>query len=168
MYLRKEITKEDVRRIRTFAHKFQKFLNFCNRANWVIDKKEISNELQVVSFLQALILDNQSESFDYTYHDYQDKSKHMMRVQAALKSDKRVPDALQIYWVRKVTDRWYANVGKYAIRLKLREIEQTCDEIRKQILSRSSLDEMTATHNFYLEQIDSGFLEVSNQIDKVE
>ena len=68
VYLRKEITKEDVRRIRTFAHKFQKFLNFCNRANWVIDKKEISNELQVVSFLQALILDNQSESFDYTYH----------------------------------------------------------------------------------------------------
>lgn len=167
VYLRKEITKEDVRRIRTFAHKFQKFLNFCNRANWVIDKKEISNELQVVSFLQALILDNQSESFDYTYHDYQDKSKHMMRVQAALKSDKRVPDALQIYWVRKVTDRWYANVGKYAIRLKLREIEQTCDEIRKQILSRSSLDEMTATHNFYLEQIDSGFLEVSNQIRAV-
>ena len=62
---------EDVRRIRTFAHKFQKFLSFCNRANCVMPIQMISNELQIVSFLQTLILDNQSEVFDYTYHGYQ-------------------------------------------------------------------------------------------------
>ena len=167
VYLGKKTTKEDVRRIRTFAHKFQKFLNFCNRANCVIPIQEISNELQIVSFLQALILDDQSEAFDYTYHDYQDRAKHMMRVQAALKNDKSVPDALQVYWIRKVTDRWYANVGKYDVRLKLREIEQACDELRKQILSQSTLDGMVATHDFYLDQIDPGFFEVSNQIQSV-
>ena len=167
VYLGKTTTKEDVRRIRTFAHKFQKFLNFCNRANCVIPIQEISNELQIVSFLQALILDDQSEAFDYTYHDYQDRAKHMMRVQAALKNDKSVPDALQVYWIRKVTDRWYANVGKYDVRLKLREIEQACDELRKQILSQSTLDGMVATHDFYLDQIDPGFFEVSNQIRSV-
>lgn len=167
VYLGKKTTKEDVRRIRTFAHKFQKFLNFCNRANCVIPIQEISNELQIVSFLQALILDDQSEAFDYTYHDYQDRAKHMMRVQAALKNDKSVPDALQVYWIRKVTDRWYANVGKYDVRLKLREIEQACDELRKQILSQSTLDGMVATHDFYLDQIDPGFFEVSNQIRSV-
>ena len=167
VYLGKKTTKEDVRRIRTFAHKFQKFLNFCNRANCVIPIQEISNELQIVSFLQALILDDQSEAFDYTYHDYQDRAKHMMRVQAALKNDKSVPDALQVYWVRKVTDRWYANVGKYAVRSKLRQIEQACDEIRKQILNQSTLDGMVAAHDFYLDQIDPGFFEVSNQIRSV-
>lgn len=167
VYLGKTTTKEDVRRIRTFAHKFQKFLNFCNRANCVIPIQEISNELQIVSFLQALILDDQSEAFDYTYHDYQDRAKHMMRVQAALKNDKSVPDALQVYWIRKVTDRWYANVGKYDVRLKLQEIEQACDELRKQILSQSTLDGMVATHDFYLDQIDPGFFEVSNQIRSV-
>lgn len=167
VYLGKKATKEDVRRIRTFAHKFLKFLNFCYRANYLINTKEISNELQIVSFLQALILDDQSETFDYTYHGYQDKAKHMMRVQAALKNDNRVPDALQIYWVRKVIDRWYANVGKYDVRMKLRQIEQTCDEIRKQILSQSTLGEMIAAHHFYLEQIDPGFLEVDNQIGAV-
>lgn len=167
VYLGKKATKEDVRRIRTFAHKIQKFLNFCNRANCVMPIQMISNELQIVSFLQALILDNQSEVFDYTYHDYQDRAKHMMRVQAALKSDKSVPDALQVYWVRKVTDRWYANVGKYAVRLKLRQIEQACDEIRKQILNRSTLNGMVAAHDFYLDQIDPGFFEVSNQIRSV-
>lgn len=167
VYLGKKATKEDVRRIRTYAHKFQKFLDFCYRADCLIDIKEISNELQIVSFLQALILDKHSEVFDYTYHDYQDRAKHMMRVQAALKNDKSVPDALQVYWVRKVTDRWYANVGKYDVRLKLRQIEKTCDEIRKQILSQSTLEEMIATHEFYLGEIDSGFFEVSSQIRAV-
>lgn len=167
VYLGKKVTREDVRRIRTFAHKFQKFLIFCNRANCVMPIQMISNELQIVSFLQTLILDNQSEVFDYTYHGYQKKSKHMMRVQAALKNDKSVPDALQVYWVRKVTDRWYANVGKYAVRSKLRQIEQVCDEIRKQILNQSTLNGMVAAHDFYLDQIDSGFFEVSNQIQSV-
>lgn len=167
VYLGKKATKEDVRRIRTYAHKFQKFLDFCYRADCLIDIKEISNELQIVSFLQALILDKQGEEFDYTYHGYQNRAKQMMRVQAALKSKKSVPDALQVYWVRKVTDRWYANVGKYDVRLKLRQIEKTCDEIRKQILSQFALEEMIATHEFYLGKIDSDFFEVSSQIRAV-
>lgn len=164
VYLGKETTKEDVRRIRTFAHKFEKYLNFCYRAVCLVNKKDILNELQIVSFLQALILDDQSEVFDYIYYNYQENSKHMMRVQAALKNDKSVPDALQIYWVRKVADRWYANVGKYAVRLKLRQIEQTSDEIRKQILSQPTLEEMVSAHGFYLGQVNSGFFEVSKQI----
>lgn len=167
VYLGKKATKEDVRRIRTYAHKFQKFLSFCKRANYLLPEQEISNELMIVSFLQSLILDDQSEAFDYTYHGYQENNKHMTRVQAALKNDKHVPDALQVYWVRKVTDRWYANVGKYDVRLKLRQIEQVCDEIRRQILSQSTLEEMIAAHDFYLGKIDPYFLEVDNQIGAV-
>lgn len=164
VYLGKKASKEDVRRIRTFAHKIEKFFPFCYRANNLLDIREISNELQIVSFLQAVILDDQSEAFDYTYHAYQKKSKHMMRVQAALKTDNHVPDALQVYWVRKVADRWYANVGKYGVRLKLRQVEETCDEIRKRILSQPTLEGMMAAHKFYMEQVDPSLLEVRNQI----
>lgn len=96
----------------------------------------------------------------------------MPRVQAVLKrndkkGDKYVPDALKIYWVRKVTDHWYANVGKYDIRLKLRQIEETCDEIRKQILSQTTLEKTIAAHNFYLERIDPGFFDAENQMQSV-
>ena len=112
-------------------------------------------------------MDNQSEIFNYTYHNYQQEAKHMMRVQAALKNDKRVPDALQTYWVRKVADRWYANVGKYNVRLKLRKIEQIYDEIRKQILKQPTLDGMIAMHEFYLKQIDPSVLDIECQIEAV-
>ncbi len=158
VYLCKDAAKdkENVRRIRSFAHKFQKFQEFFRRANCQLNIQDISNELMIVSFLQALILDNQSEVFDYIYPGYQDESKHMMRVNAALKGEanKRVPDALQIYWVRKVMDRWYANVGKYDVRLKMRQIEQECDEIREKILTQSTLDEMIAVHKYYLQYVD--------------
>lgn len=167
VYLGRETTRADVQRICTYTHKLQKLLNFCYRANCRIDIREISDELQIVSFLQALILDNQSEKFDYIYYGYQNQYKKMMSVQSAPRGDKHVPDALQVYWVRKVTDRWYANVGKYDVRLKLRQIEQTCDEIRKQILSQPTLDKMIAAHNFYMEQADHSFFGVENQIQAV-
>lgn len=164
IYLGKSTTKDEVRRIRKSIPKFQKFLNFCTRAKCTVKKQEILEELLIISFFQALILDDQSEVFDYVFYGYQKKYKHMMRVQAALKNDKDVPDALQNYWVRKVIDHWYANVGKYDVRLKFREIEQTCDEIRKQIFSQPTLQEMVALHNFYLGKVNPGFLGIGNQI----
>lgn len=167
VYPGKKTDKEDVRRIRTYAHKLQKFLSFCNRANCVMPIQKISNELQLVSYLQAAILDDKGKNFNYIYYGYQNVSTHMKGIRVALRSDKRVPDALQVYWVRKVTDRWYANVGKYDVRLKLRQIEQTCDEIRKQILSQPTLDGMMAAHNFYMKQVDPGSFDVENQIQAV-
>ena len=61
----------------------------------------------------------------------------MPHVQAALKNDNPVPDALQCYWIRKVADRWYANIGKYDARTKTRRLERVCDDIREEILNKT-------------------------------
>lgn len=71
VYLGKKATKEEVRRISTYKYKVTKVFEFCHRANCLLDIKEIANELQVVSVLQAVILDDQSEEFKYTFHGYQ-------------------------------------------------------------------------------------------------
>lgn len=149
VYLGAEPSKEDVRRIRKSKEKVCKCMDFCCRARPLLDINEISNELQIISILQAIILDDSSETFDYAFHGWQKHMKHKPQVQAALKNDKLVVDALQTYWVRKVMDRWYANIDRYDDRIKLRELEQACDSILEEILQQSCLDEMMETHRFY-------------------
>ena len=169
VYLKPRPDKEEVRRIRNSKHKIHKWLNFCRRARPLLDIKEISNELQIISFLQAVILDDSSEKFDYVFYGYESHFKHMPNVQAALKNEKHMPDALQCYWIRKVADRWYANLGRYDERIKLRELERACDSILKEILNKPTLDEMIETHKFYLDnKVDDGLMTTAEQIDAVQ
>lgn len=150
VYLKPKTDKKEVQKIRNSKSKFPKWLEFCKRARPLQDITKLPTELQIVSFLQAVILDNSSETFEYTFHGYEKHFKHMPNVQAALKNEKHIPDALQIYWVRKVMDRWYANLGRYDERLKLRKLERACDNILKEILNRPTLHEMLELHKFYM------------------
>lgn len=168
VYLETKTSSYDVQKIRNAKGKFCKWISFCRRAKPLLNIKTILNELQLVSFLQAVILDDKNETFDYTFYGYQKYSKHMKRVQAALKNDDYVPNALQCYWVRKVTDRWYANLGRSEIRIRTRKFEQVCDHIREEILSTSNLDEMYQTHNFYLEKLDDGLITTHEQIQAAQ
>lgn len=164
VYLKSNVSKDDVRRIRTFKRKICKWMDFCVRARPLFNKKDISNELQVISFLQALILDDQSETFDYIFYGYQKHMKHKPQVQAALKNDKYVINALQCYWARKVTDHWYANIGKYDARLKVRALERTCDRVLEEILRYPNVDEMLEIHKIYLAKVDMGLITTVEQI----
>lgn len=71
-----------------------------------------------------------------------------------MKKDERALDALQIYWVRKVVDFWYANIGRYNIRIKLRDLENLCDTILIEILSIPNCDEMLEAHQFYFRKVN--------------
>ena len=168
VYLKTNTSKEEVRKIRNCKQKIRKWIDFCVRAKPLLNIKDISNELQIISFLQAVILDDHSETFHYTFHGYQNHIKHMPHVQGALKNNKYVTNALQCYWVRKVIDHWYANIGRYGTRIKLRKLEEACDKICLEILSKSNLDEMRETHNFYLNRIDDGLLTTVKQINAVQ
>lgn len=169
VYLGKKTSKEDVRKIRKAKEKFLKWLDFCKRAKPLLMPKSIHNELQLVSFLQTVILDDSNEIFDYAFHGYDKYFSHKPRVQAALKNDNPVLDVLQCYWVRKVTDRWYANIGRYNVRIKTRKLEQACDDIREEILNKSSLHEMWEIHNFYFdEKLDDGLITTREQIQAVQ
>ena len=113
-------------------------------------------------------MDDQRETFDYIFHDYQDHFKHKPPVQGALKNDNHVVDALQCYWSRKVTDRWYSNIGRYHMRMKAREFEEVCDDILEGILSKPSLNEMWETHNQYIDKVDDSLKTTNDQIQAVQ
>lgn len=164
VYLKAKPNKEDVRRIRKAKEKIPKLFTFCKEAKLFLNVADIANELQLVSFLQAILLDDPGETFDYVFYGYQKYNKHMKRVQAALKTDDYVPIALQRYWVRKVTDRWYANLGRYDERIALRKFEMTCDNILMEILNQPCLDEMYKMHKFFLERVDEALITTSEQI----
>jgi hypothetical protein len=110
-------------------------------------------ELFIVSCLQAILTDSSNETFDYIFYGYQDHMKRKPHVQGALKGGKPPYDALKIYWVRKVLDHWYANIGRYDLRSKLRELEKICDDILGRILACCNIDEMLKMHRLYYNKI---------------
>lgn len=113
-------------------------------------------------------MDDPRETFDYIFHDYQEHFKHKPQVQGALKNDNHVVDALQCYWTRKVADRWYANIGRYNMRMKTREFEKACDSILEKILNKPSLNEMWETHNLYIDKVDDSLITTNEQIQAVQ
>ena len=151
-------------KISSSKKKIHKWLDFCFRARPSLNIQEISNELQIISFLQAVILDDSKETFNYIFHDYQKHFKHKPQVQGALKNDNHVVDSLQCYWALKAAYRWYANLGRYNALTKLKEFEKACDSVIKEILNKPSLDEMLDTHNLYMDRVDDSLITTEEQI----
>ena len=168
VYLKENTSKEQVRKIRDCKHKIPKFIDFCIRAKPLLNIKEGFTELQIISFLQAVILDDQSETFPYTFYGYQNHIKHMPQVQGALKNDKPVLDALKIYWTRKAVDHWYADLGRLNERNNLKKLEQACDHILIEILSKPNLKEMEIAQNHYLNNLDDELITTSEQLNAVQ
>ncbi len=79
--------------------------------------------------------------------------KHKPHVQGALKGSGEMIDALKLYWIRKVMDHWYANIGRYDIRCKEKEVVNLCDNILMKILSCSGIPEMLRLHYSYYNKI---------------
>jgi len=150
VYRKKDVNKEEYRRIRNNKEKVQKILDFCSRARPAENIAALQTELMLVSCLQAILLDSSNETFDYIYNGYQKKAKHRPQVQGALKTDSRTIDALKVNWTRKVIDHLYANIGSHDLRCKLREVENACDRRLIDILSSPSITEMMEKHRFYL------------------
>jgi hypothetical protein len=149
IYLKLDTNKEEHRRIRYHKKKVPKILEFCSRARLKTNKEDIVTELWIISCLQAIISDSGNEIFDYAFYSYESKSRRKQHVLGALKGDKPPCDALQIYWVRKVLDHWYANIGRYNERVKLRKLENACDNILLEILKCQNIGEMLQLHSLY-------------------
>lgn len=84
-------------------------------------------------------------------------------VQAALKKDesrqKQICDAEKLYWVRKVLDRCYANIGFNDALRAIRSFEMLCCDAVKKIFESSSLEELNARNDYYLEIMKHGWLD---------
>lgn len=127
VYLREDISENDIKKIRRKKDKAKQMINFLYRATPLKKVNFLLNKLHIISFLQAIILDEKNEIFDYTFYGYQKSMKHKQHVQIAINQDKRPVDALKVYWSRKINDHWYANIGRYEMRCKMRELENICD-----------------------------------------
>ena len=168
VHLGKKVNRDDIRRIQRDSEKVQKWFTFILEQNKWLDARTICNDLQIVSCLQALILDNQSEVFKNSFYRYQDISKHSPRVQAVFKGEgKYIPDMLKRYWQRKVTDRWYANLGRTGERLKLRELEHECDKFRKSIFDVQILDDMREAFDLGYQKWKEDFSSLERQMESV-
>lgn len=154
---KKKIKSNDIDKILYHKGKVPIILGCCMRAiPHIVIAKEFTL-LHIISCLQVILTDDGNEIFDYAFHGSQDYIKHI-RVQAALKSNKYIVEALKLYLARKANDHWYANTGRHRLRCKLREFENKRAEILIQIFSCSSVAEMLSTHQVYYEQLMEVFV----------
>ena len=143
--------------------------NVVKIAKYVYLKDDITSEertaidnisvLLVISCLQCIFLDDRNEIFRYTYHGFErENSTGKFHVQAALKKDesprKHICDVEKLYWVRKVLDRCYINMGCNDGLKAIREFEKICCTVVKDIFNSQSLEEMEYRNNHYVEIIN--------------
>lgn len=165
VYLKDDITPEECRNIyrqdgksnvREKVQRFLKFWEFTNSPGGY--KADNVSVLLVISCLQCIFLDDRNEIFRYAYHGFErENSTGKFHVQAALKKDesqrKHICDVEKLYWVRKVLDRCYVNMGCGDGLQVIREFEKLHCEIVKDIFSSDSLEEMEEKSNCYAELI---------------
>ena len=157
VYLKDETGKEERRKIRNSKEKVFRFLDFCKLADplGAYNVMDDVTELLIISCLQSILLDSSNEIFDYDFHGFEgggnESRKGKIHVQAALKNDDHTYDALQVYWVRRVMDRSYANVGDSNIRRMTAEIEAQCIEALSRVLNCPTIEEMLTMSRFYLD-----------------
>jgi len=159
IYLKEETDKEERRRIRNSKEKLLRFLKLYKFADPTGEHRDTQgvSMLLVISCLQAILLDDSGELFEYSYHGFEGKKGNRRKthdhVQAVLKKDDPVCDALQLYWVRKVLDRCYANMGLNDALQASREFEKLCCDIDERIFSSYSIDEMKKMSSLYVNEL---------------
>ena len=167
VYLKDEITPEECRNIyrqdskSNAKEKVLRFLKFWEFSNSVGTHKVIDDTsvLLVISCLQCIFLDDSNEVFCYSYHGFErENSTGKFHVQAALKKDesprKHICDVEKLYWVCKVLDRCYMNMGCNNGLKAIREFEKICCTLVKDIFNSQSLEEMEDRSNHYVEIIN--------------
>ena len=152
VYLKSEINKEERKEIVRCKEKVKRFLEFC----LLFDSNTMDDvtELLIISCLQAIIIGEKKEIFDYAFHGYEGKRRgrhNKKSVQAALANDERTYDALQMYWVNIVVNRSYANVGKDGFRKNYREVERLFCSVIAKILNFATVEEMYSMNSSYLD-----------------
>lgn len=150
VYLKPETNRDERKRIVKCKENVRRFLEFC--LLYENNSEEDFTELLVISYLQEYIIGKKERPFDYKYYGYEGRKgarRSKKSVQAALANDEHTDDALQIYWICKVVDRSYANVGREVFQKNFRELESITYDILVRILSCSSKEEMLSMNIFY-------------------
>ena len=158
----KKELKEKLRKIRKSKKNVRNFLDFMTFVD-PMGQNDVT-ELLIISCLQSIILDKSNEIFDYTFHGFEGKKgnrKGKACVQDALKNSDYTYHALQVYWVRRVVDRSFANVGKVAVRKATRELENSYLRMLEKALEAPDIRTMLSISSFYEQELQVIFQENS-------
>ncbi len=161
IFLKKDVSQAEIKKIKTHKKKIKKVVEFFYRTNFLNNVDKVLNKLHVISIFQAILLDEQNETLDYKFYRYRKFMKHMPSVQGALKNGNTPVDVLKAYWNRKVNDHWYANIGKYENRCKVRELENACDNVLMQLPECSNPSEYIEIYHFYINLLQEEVLKLS-------
>lgn len=153
VYLKPEPSTKEQRKIRNSKQKVLNLLNFTSLTEPGANVMEDIDELQIISCLQAIILDK-PKKFNYTFPNYEGTKgnrKGKKSVNKALTDKDRPYDAFQAYWLIRVKDHIYLNLGKSELRKTTKEVEKMCVDISEKILNCPTIGEMQSMHKFYNE-----------------
>lgn len=161
VYLKMETTEDEQESIRKCGQQVIRMLEYCICVKPSLINNECIPKLRVISCLQAILIGNKKDKTEYKHCNYQDHSSHPPKIQDMPENDEDTINIQVRYWVRRMIDNWYANIGRYDLSCKLRELENKCCEILTEIYSCSSVSEMLSVHNDYYDNryniIDSIF-----------
>ena len=150
----KKKLKERWRAIREKKEHVRRFLDFLTLADPLGDYNVMDDvtELLIISCLQSILLDKSNEIFPYYFHGFEGKKgnrKGKIHVQNALKNDDHTYNALKIYWVHRVVDRTFTNVGKVAVRKAARELENSYLRMLEKVMEAPDINTMLSMNSFY-------------------
>lgn len=142
VYLKENVDDTEKRRLKNSGGKVEKALKFVEFTKLAFAERKVTTKLSIISCLQVICLDKESEIFDYVFAGYEEYLNNKPRFQPAVWEGNNAVSALKTYWVRRVTDHWYANIGRHQTRTALRELENAIDDMLIHIYSCSTINEM--------------------------
>ena len=117
------------------------------------------SELLLISCLQAIILDKVNDEYKFF---------RSQNVRMSFGKDKKIKIqselgqqcpyyGVQVVWVRKVIDRYNANLGMHSSRIQIKELEIVIDEIKLSIFEKINLDDIIMVHEKHLSEVSKIF-----------
>jgi hypothetical protein len=151
VYLKEKITHDEKRRIQDNAWKVSIVLECCILTGHLINTENNPSELLIVSCLQAILIDKKIDD-EYDFYNYQNHMSHKPKI--LIKKNQPLVDAVKYCWARKAEDHWFANQGLNEMRRQLREFENKCYEVLKELYSCPNASVMLNLHQNYYEKIN--------------
>ena len=166
VYLKEDISKDERRAIRKSKKKLYRFLGFLQFIDTDGDILKDVTELLIISCLQLICWDNGKEILDYSFQGFEGTKRNRkgkIYVQAALRNDERVYEVVKMYWMPKVAERMYANLGKAALPKKVRELQNLYLKLLEKVLKAPDIETMLSISSFYERKLQGKIIRVTFQ-----
>ncbi len=164
VYLRKVSSKEG-EALTKLIDKVNLILEFFTRETKLfIHTKNTVSVTYIISCLQAIVLSEQNEKFNYKFPAYDKVTRTPRSVQNSLNyQEVDVFEALKTYFVRKVMECWNCNIGREYAKKQMTILENICDSLLYKILQIPNMEDMKLAHDYLIKRIGHDVFEFSEK-----